>query len=477
MHQIDRRGFMAGSAILGLALAAGACAPRTRASYDVLVLGAGVSGLQAAHLIAQAGLRVAVLEARNRVGGRVFTLDHLPGYPEMGFNSMGAGYGRGLDLARQLQLPLDDVGQRFRFGQPAGFYFEGRPLSREEWAAHPRNPFPPALRSALPGEVAFQLLAQNPPLADWTQWHAASNAALDTAFAQFLEQQGLNREAIRLAYDHAPYHGRNAADVSTLMMAFNSGFVASQMMAGGESYGVRGGNALLPQAMAKRLKADLFLDMPASAIEADGAGAIISCRDGSSFRADKVVCALPLPALRRIELALDVPEEQAQALAQTPYQPISVVQLGAAAPFWRDDGQSPSMWHDGFASTVLAQRYGEDPEEVTGLMVQVRGDLAREWDRLGSAAVFDRLVATIEGLRPAARGKLEPLHYHSWEQEEFNGGAWAYFGPGQATRFPALLAKPVGPVHFCGEHTEFAARGVEGALAAAERVALEVIGG
>ena len=475
MHHSDRRTFLAGSLGLGLALATGGCAPRVRKSYDVLVLGAGVAGLQAAHLIAEAGMSVGVIEARSRVGGRIFTLTDLPGYPEMGFNSMGAGYGRGLDLARQLNLPLEEVGHRFRFGQPAGFYFEGRALSREEWAAHPNNPFPPAFRSALPGELPFMLLAAKPPLADWNGWHNAANAALDTPFAQFLEGQGLSREAIRLAYDHSPYHGRNAADVSTLMMAFNSGFVGSQMAAGPDSFGVKGGNAQLPQAMAKRLKGDLHLGLPVSAIEADGAGAIVTCRDGSTFRADKVVCAMPLPALRKITLELDVPAPQAEAITATRYQPISIVQLGAAAPFWDEDGQSPSMWDDGFATNVIAQRYGASPEEVTGLMVQARGDLALEWDRLGQEAAYDRVISRIESLRPAARGKLKPLHYHSWAQEEFSGGAWAYFGPGQATRFPAVIAQPAGPLHFCGEHTEFASRGVEGALASAERVALEII--
>lgn len=474
VYNTDRRAFLAGSLGLGLSLATAGCAPRVRGSYDVLVLGAGVAGLHAAHLIAEAGMSVGVIEARSRVGGRVLTLTDLPGFPEMGFNSMGAAYGRGLDLARQLKLPLDEVGHRFRFGQPAGFYFEGRPLSREEWAAHPNNPFPAPFRSALPSELPFVLLAAKPPLKDWARWHDAANAALDTPFAQFLASQGLSREAIRLAYDHSPYHGRNASDVSTLMMAFNGGFVASQIAAGPDSFGVKGGNAQLPLAMAKRLKGDLFLDLPVSAIETDGAGASVTCRDGSNFRAGKVVCAMPLPSLRKVTLGLDVPEPQAKAIAGTRYQPISIVQLGASAPFWDEDGQSPSMWHDGFATNVIAQRYGKTPEEVTGLMVQARGDLALEWDRLGRDAVYDRLIDTIESLRPAARGKLKPLHYHSWAQEEFSGGAWAYFGPGQATRFPALLARPVGPLHFCGEHTEFAARGVEGALASAERVALEI---
>lgn len=473
--RIDRRAFSLGAASLGLAFAVSGCGSQYPARYDVIVLGAGVSGLQAAHLLEQAGKKVAVLEARDRVGGRVLTLSDLPGHPEMGFNSMGSGYGRGLDLAKQLDVPLVEVGHRYRFGQPTGLYIGGKHLTREQWASHPDNPFPDSMKTIRPDELAFVLVGQNPPLADWAAWHSPANGALDTPFAQYLRQQGLSEKAIALAYDHIPYHGRNATDVSSLMMAFNSGFVASQMAFGSESFAAEGGNQLLTEAMAARIKGDVFLNSPVAAIEPDGRGALVVCRDGSQYAADKIVCSLPLPALNRIDLGFDRSEDQARAHLETRYQPITIVHLTASEPFWEEDGQSPSMWSDGFSSHVIAQRYGETPEEVTGLMVQGRGNLALEWDKLGEDAVFDRLVTEIERLRPAAKGKLVPRHIHSWTEEEYSGGAWAYFGPGEATQFPAHMAKPLGPIHFCGEHTEFATRGVEGALASADRAALEIL--
>ena len=80
---------------------------------DVIVLGAGVAGLNAAWLLEQQGFKVVVLEGRNRVGGRVHTLLDQPGLPEMGFNSMGAGYGRGIDAAKRAGVELYDVAPRF----------------------------------------------------------------------------------------------------------------------------------------------------------------------------------------------------------------------------------------------------------------------------------------------------------------------------------------------------------------------------
>lgn len=476
--KIDRRSFTLGAAGMGMAFALAGCGGRaTTRRFDAVVLGAGVSGLHAAHLLEGAGMSVAIIEARDRIGGRVLTLEDLPGYPEMGFNSMGTAYGRGLDLMRELNVEMHEVGARYAFGPQPGLYIGGAHIPAEQWASHPANPFPAQFKAMPPAFAGMAAMLQNPPIENWMEWNAAKHEALDTPFSDYLAGQGFSPEAIRLAHDHIPYHGRNAADVSTLMMAYNTGFVQGQMAAGGESFAAVGGNIKLPRAMAARLAGEVFLNMPVASIENSGTGAVVTCRDGSRFEADRVISSIPLPALRKIELGLDIPALQAEAIAQTEYNAVSIVMLSASEPFWDEDGQSPSMWCDNFVSQVIAQRYGETPEEVTGLMAMARGDLAQQWDEMGKDAVIERLIGEFEKLRPAAAGKLQPAHFHSWAQEEFTGGTWAYYQPGQATRFPSVVAKPVGAVHFCGEHTEFAARGVEGALASAERVTLEILTG
>jgi monoamine oxidase len=75
---------------------------------DVLVLGAGLAGLNAARLLADNGARVLVLEARDRVGGRVCSLRDVRGVPEAGANTMLGAYARALDLCRSLKLETVD---------------------------------------------------------------------------------------------------------------------------------------------------------------------------------------------------------------------------------------------------------------------------------------------------------------------------------------------------------------------------------
>ena len=86
------------------ALVAGVAPRRTWAATeaDVIVLGAGLAGLNAAMLLEEQGLKVIVLEARDRVGGRVHTLDKMPGRPESGGLQVGEYYARVIDVATRL---------------------------------------------------------------------------------------------------------------------------------------------------------------------------------------------------------------------------------------------------------------------------------------------------------------------------------------------------------------------------------------
>jgi monoamine oxidase len=170
---------------------------------------------------------------------------------------------------------------------------------------------------------------------------------------------------------------------------------------------------------------------------------------------------------------------QARAVTTMPYQPLSIAFLTASAPFWEEDKLPAGMWCDGTVGNVTPQRFGASPEEISGFTVQARGALAHQWDAVaaqgGKEAVLARVIAGIEAIRPAAKGKLRAGAYFSWMAEPFNLGDWAYFSPGQVAGVMGEIGKPVGRLHFCGEHTATGARGLEGAFESSERVALEVL--
>ncbi|HEY9091191.1 flavin monoamine oxidase family protein [Parasphingorhabdus sp.] len=474
--KLTRRDFGMGAAALGLTLMADRASARMGKpkGVDVIVLGAGVSGLNAAWLLEQQGLKVLLLEGRQRVGGRVFTLLDQPGYPEMGFNSMGEGYGRGIDAATRAGVELENVVPRFHGGPPQELYLDGQRITREEWAGSPINPFPEHLKRSMPWEVTNKMVSQNNRLPDSGLWNDPANAKLDISLYSFLKAQGLSDAAINLV-SLSPYYGTSAYDVSALMLEFNDGFIKSQIAAGPRVLAIKGGNIKLPNGMAKLLKGDILFGKDVVAIDNLTDKAEVRCADGSVYSAPRVISSLPLPTLRNIAIRPGLSGPQAMAVAELKYQPLSIAFLTVTEPFWEHDDTSPAMWTDDRMGVVMPQRFGADPKQITGLTVQARGHLAQHWDRLGKEDALTFVVQRLEALRPAAKGKVKGAHLHSWTAERFNMGAFSYFGPGQIAAFGATMAEPAGRIHFCGEHTAVGARGLEGALESSERVAIEIL--
>jgi monoamine oxidase len=476
---LSRRQFTAGLAALSASTAPAVAIKPKRAAVpamlDTIVIGAGMAGLNAALLLEAEGQRVMMIEGRDRVGGRVHTLFDQPGTPEMGFNTMGTGYGRGLDAARRAGVELIEIGARFRKAPPQLLFIDGQPFSREEWATWPGNPLPTALRQMLPWEVIPRLAAQHNPLADWTQWAAPENAVHDISLHAFLRQHGLSDQAIRLVNDTAPAYGQSAWDVSALMHHWNDGFIKGQIAAGFDQFAIKGGNAMLPRAMAGLLKGDLVMGKRVVGVDSATEAATVYCADGSKYTARRVVCAAPLGAMRRIRFWSGLPSLQAQAIATVPYHQLTNVFLTVSGPFWEEDGLSPGMWTNSVLGTVYPQYFGASDGEVTGLLVQGRGELALAWGRMGREAAMAAVVDKLERFRPAAKGAVKAVHFHSWGAEEFSTGAWASFMPGQIRDLHAAIAQPAGRIHFCGEHTATGARGLEAALESSERAAIEVL--
>jgi monoamine oxidase len=451
----------------------------TRTDLDVVVIGAGLAGLHAAATLEAVGLRVLVLEAQPRVGGRIHSMRQPGGTAEAGGTYIGAGYARVIGAAQRHGVELADVTPILEFFREQDLALDGELIRQAEWPTHPANDFPERDKQHLPWTYHRVLTMRDNPLDSPSDWLDAKHAALDVSAHDWFRSLGLSERAIALAYGLNASFGRDAHDVSALLLLFRGAFSKEQRArSSSDSLGftARHGVQRIPEAMAAALAGGVELEHAVSAIALEKDRAVVVCANGRRVSARHVVAAVPPPVLRRIAIEPELPALQASAIATLPSQPLTQVYLAPRSPFWEQDGYAASLFTDTRAGMLAAARNRDDPTEVSSLTAWITGDNAAALDRLPSPADAGlAVIAAIETLRPAAKGQLELIGMHSWGADAHAGGAWAYFRPGEVTRFAHVLGRAHGRLHFCGEHLATASRGMEGAMESAEEAAAAIL--
>ncbi|MCY4012477.1 MAG: NAD(P)/FAD-dependent oxidoreductase [Gammaproteobacteria bacterium] len=445
---------------------------------DVVVLGAGFSGLSAALRLEEAGADVRVIEAQGHVGGRIRSIRRGDGLEEAGGATIGGGYRAVTDAARRYGVELIDATPMLAFFREQELVLNGEIIRQAEWPSHPANAFPDSDRHHMPWTYGRVLTARHNPLPSPDVGDPRAREH-DIAMHHWLGGLGLGNKAIALAHGINTSYGRDARDVSALTMLSRAAFSVaqrSQTPVGVVGYTARDGVQRIPEAMAAALGHEAHLNTVVVGIDDTGSRARVACASGATFLADNVICSLPFPVLRTIGIDPPLVDAQAAAVATLPSQAMTQVYLDCASNFWDADGYSPSLFTDGIAGMVAAGRRGENPGEVTGLTAWAMGGNAVRLDALSDAEAGAAVIAQIEAVRPAARGQLTFAGRQSWGASPFARGGWAYFHPGQVGRFAASMAEPHGRISFCGEHLARFNRGMEGAMESGERAAEAVLG-
>jgi len=473
---ISRRSLLQGTAGLAAAQMIRPAAARADETADVVIIGAGLSGLKTALMLEEQGLRVRVVEGRRRIGGRIFTLDDVPGHPEGGGNGIGAGYARVLDTARALKLELISVRERTETTQDESLIvLKGQKVHSKEWASSPVNPFPDALKAKMPWALQWGYLIKANPLKEAGAWRDPANAKWDISIFDFMLSQGLDEKTIALACGTGMLYGTTPYDFSTLAMFHTIAWANEQRAFGPQAYAIAGGNQRLPEAMARALKADVLLGRTVRMISATDSGTEVLLADGSRIRAKVTIITVPFTALRRVAIDPGLTGAQARAVYELGYTTAFQAHFVPSSPYWEADGLPAAMWTDGPAGRLAPLRYGKDPKQITSMLAFVNGAQGEMLDRMAPEDAARAVLAEIETVRPAAKGKLKPVKTLSWQRDPFAGGLYSSWKPGQITAFAGDIAKPAGRIHFAGEHTAMLNRGMEGAMESAERVALEVL--
>jgi putrescine oxidase len=430
---------------------------------DVVVVGAGAAGLTAANELRKAGLSVAVLEARDRVGGRLWT-DVIEGATlEIGGQWVSPDQHALIDTVAELGL---ETYSRYREGEsvyvgPDGvarrFTGEMFPVAAETERA-----------IAEITERLDAMVAEIDPDRPWAHEKAAEWDAI--SWDAWLRTQTDDDEAVRnLAFATGsamltkPTHAFSL--LQSLLMAASAGSYSNLVDADFIlDKRVVGGLQQVPVLLAERLGDDVFLGQPVRTLEWTDAG-VTAIAEGITVRARFAILALAPVLYPRISFVPPLPRLQHQMHQHLSMGFVIKVHAVYDRPFWREQGLSGTAFspyelaHEAYDNT----NHGDERGTLVGFVSD------RNADDLFRLDASERRTRILESLShyygPEAKNPV--VYYESdWGSEEWTRGAYAAsFDLGGLSRYGADLRAPVGPIHFaCSDMAGAGYQHVDGAI-------------
>jgi monoamine oxidase len=430
---------------------------------DVLVVGAGLAGLVAARDLIAAGRTVLVLEARDRVGGRIVNEEIGAGtIVEMGGQWAGPTQDRLLDLASDLGIatfPTYDTGKKV-------LHFNGR---RGTYAGAIPRLSPLVLADVGRAQARLEALAKKVPTG--APWTAVGAERLDGQTFETWARRNTARRSARMLLTLAAeaVFAAEPGDLSLLHVLFYSHSGGSfqrliETTGGAQQDRFAGGSAIIAERLAAALGSVVRLEVPVSRIEVRG-DKVTASTPGGQFEARQVIITAPPLLAGRIDYEPALPPWREQLTQRTPMGSVIKCQVVYDEPFWRRAGLSGQATGDGAGSRVV---FDNSPEGGSPgvLLAFLEGDEAR---RLGREPLAVRRQAVVDSLvryfGPKA-GTPELYRERDWQREKWSGGCYGtLFGPNVWTRYGPALRERIGPIHWAGTETATVWTGyMEGAI-------------
>ncbi len=457
----------------GLVKKLGAAKPK-----KVIIVGAGLAGLAAGLELKRAGHDPVILEAQQRVGGRVYTLrdPFTKGlYAEVGAMRIPRAHSLTMAYIEKFQLKTND----FTMDNPNAYYYIGGRKVR----AHEAKKDPSLLgfevhaseRGKTAGEMyekALQPLLQMLETRGDSAWEEIVAKYDQYSTREFLELNGWSEGMIEM-------FGLLANQESVMNSSFlelfreDSGNYYTNMLE------LEGGTDRLPYAFLPELKANIRFGAKMIAMDQSPGDVTIHYETkAGKFKetGDYAIITTPFPVLRHVEVLKPFARAKQRAIRQLHYDASAKILFQCKRRFWEEDD---GIFGGGTMTDLpIRNLYYPDHGRETGRGVILASyTWSEDAQRWGSLKPEDRIVQALDDvaeIHPQIIKEFEVGTSWMWHDDEFAGGAFALFDPGQQTLLHEEIVKPEGRIHFAGEHASLYHAWIQGAFESGLRSAMAV---
>lgn len=443
----------------------------------IAIVGGGMAGLHALHILKKAGYEATVYEASGRTGGRILSVQNAMGngtWAEFGGEFIDTNHKDIWDLAKEFNLELIDYGQASENKlTKEAFFFEGQHRTLQDVVTEFRG-FANRIKSdadRLPDNLSYKTKHKHVKKLD------------NLSISEYLEKIGAKgwiKQFIEVAYESE--YGLSPQVQSSINLIW---LISTDTKNGFELFGesderykIRGGNQTIPDAIAKKYPNNIELNRSLEAISLSGTQYSLQF-SGSLMpvKADYVIMCLPFSRLRLVDIRLELPDIKRKVIDTLGFGTNAKLMLGMNTHFWRQQNYQGLCYADNGIPNGWDNSQLQTPDnEAAGLSILFGGD---KGVALGEGTVdfqkdkyLPKWEEIFKGATANFSGKMARMH---WPTQEFTLGSYICYTTGQYTSISGAEAMPVGRLLFAGEHCGGEFSGFMNGAAKSGREAAETI--